>query len=47
MRIFAEIAGALGVGGIAFYIWLRMRRRSWAVSNRDESMRRHINQHYS
>jgi hypothetical protein len=47
IRTFAEIATAVGATALMIYGWLRLRRRSWSVSNRDEAMRRHINQHYS
>jgi hypothetical protein len=47
MRIGADVAAAIGLSGLAIYAWLRIRRRSWSVSSRDETMRRHINQHYS
>jgi hypothetical protein len=47
MWIGAEVAAGIGLSGLLIYAWLRVRRRSWSVSSRDESMRRHINQHYS
>jgi hypothetical protein len=47
MRTSAEVAAVVGLTGLVIYAWLRLRRRSWPVSRQDESMRRHIDQHYS
>jgi hypothetical protein len=47
IRTYSEIAAAVGLSGLVVYGWLRLRRRSWSVSRRDEAMRRHINKHYS
>jgi hypothetical protein len=47
IRIVAEVTSALALGGFVIYINWRRRRRSWLSSYRDESMRRHIDQHYS
>lgn len=46
-RSTVEAIAALGLSGLVIYACIRLRRRSWPVSRRDESMRRHINQHYS
>lgn len=46
-RTTVEVMAAVGLTGLVVYAWLRLRRRSWSVSRRDESMRRHISQHYS
>lgn len=47
LRTTVEVVAAFGLSGLVVYACIRLRRRSWSVSRRDESMRRHINQHYS
>lgn len=47
MRTYWEIGAAAVLGGLIICGWWELRRRSWSVSRHDETMRRHVNQHYS
>jgi hypothetical protein len=46
MRTYVWIALTVVFGGLALWGWRYNQRRAWPTSNKDESMRRHVNKAY-